>query len=240
MRAFNIRAGGLALIDLQSIEDVRPPIDPASLRDLLRAHRDVVREDRELLAELGLRIDAANLVDFGPVALSRSSAAHERVSTERQRLEAIARANFEAQAQTHAGVVDLLDAESLADLALRLDEMARTRFGLAAGVLALEGPGSTPPGWLALAGGQVGALLRPGRATVMGRLPTACGLFGEQARHVASAALGRLELGDGGRRQGVVAFGSPDPDAFGADMGPDLVLFLATVAERTARRWTLA
>jgi hypothetical protein len=38
-------------------------------------------------------------------------------------------------------------------------------------------------------------------------------------------------------RQGVLAFGSPDPDGFTADMGCELVAFLARVVERTAERW---
>jgi uncharacterized protein YigA (DUF484 family) len=34
-----------------------------------------------------------------------------------------------------------------------------------------------------------------------------------------------------------MAFGSADPDAFTADMGTELVMFLAKVVERTAERW---
>ena len=68
------------------------------------------------------------------------SAAHARESGERKRLEATARANFAAQAQTHAAVIDLLESRNHADLARRVADMARLRFGLAAGVVALEGP----------------------------------------------------------------------------------------------------
>jgi hypothetical protein len=67
-------------------------IDEARLRDMLLARSDWLRSDPVLLAELGLRLDAANIVDFGPVALSRVCAAHERESSERKRLEAMARA----------------------------------------------------------------------------------------------------------------------------------------------------
>ena len=54
----------------------------------------------------------------------------------------MARANFAAQAQTHAAVIDLLEARNHSDLGRRVDDLARLRFGLAAGVLALEGPGA--------------------------------------------------------------------------------------------------
>ena len=40
------------------------------IRDFLRAHPEILRKDEGLLAELGLRLDAANLVDFGPAAIA--------------------------------------------------------------------------------------------------------------------------------------------------------------------------
>jgi uncharacterized protein len=71
---------------------------------------------------------------------------------------------------------------------------------------------------------------------LMGRAPTALGLFGEGARRIGSLALVRVAIW-APARQGLIAFGSADPDAFAADMGADLVTFLARVAERTAERW---
>jgi uncharacterized protein YigA (DUF484 family) len=49
-------------------------------------------------------------------------------------------------------------------------------------------------------------------------------------------ALVRLALWEPSR-QGLLAFGSADPDGFTADMGAELVSFLARVVERTAERW---
>lgn len=224
------------MIDAEHGSGVDFAANPETVRALVRNYRDLLRDDDELLAELGLRLDVANIVDFGPVALSKISAAHRRESSERQRLESMARANFDAQAQTHAAVVDLLESRNHADLARRIDELARLRFGLAAGAVALEGPGYVPPGWRALVEGQVDLILGPRRLSLMGRAPTALGLFGECARHIASLALVRLAIWDPAR-QGVIAFGAADPDAFTADMGADLVTFLARVAERTAERW---
>jgi hypothetical protein len=40
-------------------------------------------------------------------------------------------------------------------------------------------------------------------------------------------------------RQGLLAFGSPDPEGFTEDMGTELVAFLARVVERTAERWPI-
>jgi uncharacterized protein YigA (DUF484 family) len=211
-------------------------LDGDSVKAYLRGDPDMLRQDGELLNALGLRLDIANVVDFGPVALSRVTAAHRRESSERRRLEAVAEANYLAQAQTHAAVIDLLEARNLPDLARRIDDLSRLRFGLAAGVLALEGPGGVPAGWRAFIEGQIDLILGPRRLAVMGHLPTALGLFGDMAPQIASVALIRMAIWEPAR-QGLIAFGSTDPEGFSDDMGPDLVTFLARVTERTAERW---
>ena len=202
----------------------------------LRADPEAIRSDSGLLADLGLRLDAANIVDFGPVALSRVAAAHKRESGERRRLEAISQANFDAQARTHASVLTLIAARDHADLAHRVDDMARGRFGLVAGVVAMEGLADVPPGWRALVEGQVDLVLGAGAAWRMGHAPTALGLFDERSSEIGSVALVRLALWGGGR-SGILAFGAADPETFTDDMGPDLIAFLARVTERTAERW---
>ena len=209
--------------------------DKGALRALVLQRLDWLCGDPALLAELGLRLDAANVVDFGPVALSRVAAAHERESSERKRLEDMAQANYAAQTQTHAAVLDVLEADSLADLAVRVDRLARLRFGLVVGALAIEG-GETPDGWLTLVEGQAGALLGPGEAARLGCVPTAAGLFGGHAPAIRSVALARLSIWSPAR-EGVSAFGAFDGDAFTEDMGDELVVFLARVVERAAGRW---
>ena len=113
-------------------------IDPRVIRDFLKANPDYVRNDPELLEALGLRIDAANVVDFGPAALTRVAAAHKREAGARKQLEATARANFAAQAQTHAAVIDILEARNHSDLARRVDELSTLRFGLVGATIAIE------------------------------------------------------------------------------------------------------
>ena len=209
-----------------------------AVKALLRAHRELILSDRALLAELGLRLDAANIVDFGPEALSRAAAAHKRESSQRKRLEAVSRANFAAQTRTHASVIDLIEAIDLADLARRVDCVARLQFGLLTGVVALESPDAAPPGWHRLAPGQIDLLVGRGKLVRMGVIPTAVGLFGELGPIIGSVALVRLVMRPE-RREGVVAFAGVEKDAFAADMGSDLVSFLARVVERTAERWPL-
>lgn len=212
-------------------------LEPEAVRRFLSDHPDFLTSDERLLAELGLkRLSGSNVVEFMPAALARVHEAHRRESSARQALEATARANFAAQAQTHGAVVDLLDARNHADLARRVDELAQVRFGLAAGVAALEGPERTPAGWRTLPQGGIDAVIGHQRVALMGFQPTALGLFGERAATVRSMAMVRMAIWEPAR-SGLLAFGSADEEGFTADMGSELVAFLARVVERTAERW---
>jgi hypothetical protein len=209
-----------------------------AIRAFLKSRPDFLRDDPALLATLGLRLDAANVVDFGPAALSRVAKAHRKETSVRRRLETVARANFDAQAQTHQAVVALVGARHHTDLAVTLDELARYRFGLVAGVIALEGPERVPAGWRALAEGQVDLTLGPGKRARLGIAPTALGLFGECAQAIGSVALIRLALFSP-ERPGILAFGAADAATFSPAMGHELIDFLARVVERTAERWPI-
>lgn len=210
------------------------PLEPAAVRRFLADNPQFLREDDGLLEELGLKLAAGNVVDFGPAAIARVHAAHQREAMQRQQLEEIARANFSAQAQTHGAVVDLLDAGDHPDLAQRLDRLAQHRFGLAAAVIALEG--EAPDGWKQLVEGQVDMIIGDHGLARMGVLPTALGLFDGRQGEIRSMALVRMAIWEPAR-QGLLAFGSADPAGFTPDMGSELVAFLARVVERTAERW---
>lgn len=214
------------------------PIDPSAVRRFLADNPEFLKGDEGLLAELGLTVaTTSNVVEFAPMA--RVHAAHQREAEQRQLLEETARANFAAQAQTHGAVVDLLDARNNSDLARRVDEIARTRFGLAAGVIALECENLPPAGWRPLVEGQVDLLLDgPRRMSRMGVVRTAFGLFEEAAGPIESVAMVRMAIWEPAR-QGLLAFGSADPEGFTPDMGSELVALLARVVERTAERWPL-
>jgi uncharacterized protein YigA (DUF484 family) len=203
-----------------------------SVRAFLMSHPNLVREDAELMTGLGLRLDAANVVEFGPAALARHIDAHRRESSARQELEATARANFAAQAQCHAGVVDILESRSNSDLARRLDETAQLRFGLLAGGVAVEG--KAPAGWAGLDEGMVDMILGEDRITRLGETGFGALLFPEAAQPVESCAMIRLTLWE---RPGLLSFASTDPEGFTADMGVELIAFIARVVERTAERW---
>jgi uncharacterized protein len=217
-------------------EITEAPLEPVAVRRFLSDNPEFLREDQGLLGELGLKVAAGNVVDFGPAALARVHAAHRREASQRRQIEETARANFAAQAQTHGAVVDVLDARNHSDLARRVDELARRRFGLAAGAIALEG--TSPAGWRTLAPDQVDMILGgPQRMALMGQVPISIGLF-EPGQTIASVAMVRMAIWEPAR-QGLLAFGSADPAGFTPDMGTELVAFLGRVVERTAERWPI-
>jgi len=219
------------------IEEAR--IEPSAVRRFLSDNPEFITGDDGLLDELGLKVAAGNVVEFAPAAMARIHAAHQHEATQRQHIEETARANFSAQAQTHGAVVDLLDARNHSDLARRVDELAQQRFGLATGVIAIETKGHPPAGWKMLVESQVDMILGgPQRLARMGFAPTALGLFGERAEEIKSMAMVRMAIWDPSR-QGLLAFGSADPESFTEDMGAELVAFLARVVERTAERWPI-
>ena len=209
------------------------------VRAFLTEHPEFVRGDGPLMDALGVKPAQANVVEFGPAALARATEAHRHEKSARARLEATARANFHAQSQVHQAVLELIEAQDHADLSSRLDALARARFGLAAAMIALEGPDEVPSSWHAMAKGQSDLVLGHGAQARLGVVPTAVGLFGALGPQIGSVALARICLGEA-ERQGVLAFGSADAEAFSAEMGRELIDFLARVVERMAERWPLS
>ena len=211
------------------------------VRDWLQAHPDLLAEDRALLEELGLKATGKNVVEFGRAALTRLEEAAEREADARKRIEAVARANFAAQTQTHVAALDLMEARNLSDLARRLDAVAQGRFGLAGAALALEKPGTAPFGWKALEAGGVDALLGDHGLTWLGPNFAGLNLFGAAEDQVKSVALIRMAPRFPGSdpRHAICAFGSPEEDGFTPTMGCERVAFIARVVERTAERWPI-
>jgi uncharacterized protein len=219
----------------ETVNEDRVDAEWPAVRRLVLDHADALRADTALLQQLGLRnAPEANVVEFGPAALSRLEAARDREMSARQAIEATARANFQAQSQTHALIVDLLESRNNADLAHRLDEGAQERFGVSIGVVAVEGP--APRGWRSLDPGLIDHLLGAHGLARMGACTAIEPLFGERAGEIQSLGMVRMALWTP-LRNGVLAFGSTDPEGFTPDMGPELVALLARVIERTAERW---
>ena len=218
---------GMTTLDLSDWQAVR--------RHLVN-HSDALLKDTALLNALGLQPKAKRLVDFGPAALTRLEARALRDFDVRRQLEMTAKANFDAQNQTHSLVLSLLEARNHSDLARRLNEEAQNRFGLVAGTIAMEDTAPVPLGWQTLDYGGVDYIIGETGLSLLGPEGACRALFGDDIKRIKSAAVLRIALWREGR-PGLVAFGSDDFDGFSADMGAELVAFVARVVERVADRW---
>lgn len=193
-------------------------------------------QDKALLEALGLQAKSRHLIDFGPAALSRLEARALKDFDVRRQLEMTAKANFDAQNQTHSLALSLMEARNHSDLARRLNEEARDRFGLMAASIALEDTAPVPLGWKVLDDGGVDYIIGEKGLSLLGPDGVCRVLFDDDVARIKSAAVLRIALWREGR-PGLVAFGSSDFDGFSADMGAELVAFVARVVERVAERW---
>jgi hypothetical protein len=219
-----------------------PVLHWPEVRDWLQTHPQILLDDRSLLEEIGLKPHGRNVIEFGPAALTRLEAVATRESDARKEIEAVARANFAAQTQTHVATLDLMEARNHSDLARRLDASVQARFGLAGAAIALEKPGGVPFGWRGLEPGRVDALLGEHGLTWLGPVFEGLDLFGPSPDPVRSVALIRMAPHLGGERAeeprpALCAFASSEEEGFTPGMGCELVAFIARVVERKAERW---
>lgn len=207
-----------------------------ALRRHLVEHADDIVHDKALLEALGLQPKSKHLIDFGPAALARLEARAMKDFDVRRQLEMTAKANFDAQNQTHSLCLNLMEARNHSDLARRLNEEARNRFGLVAASIALEDTAPVPLGWKTLDDGGVDYIVGERGLSLLGPDAVCRVLFDDDVKRIKSAAVLRIALWREGR-PGLVAFGSSDFDGFSPEMGAELVAFVARVIERVADRW---
>ena len=216
---------------------ISPDLDTwQALRREMVKHGDAIRRDPSLLEALGLQTKTRNLIDFGPAALARLEQRALKDFDVRRQLELTARANFDAQNQTHGLILSLLEARNHSDLARRLDEETKSRFGLIAATIALEDTGPIPLGWKTLDYGGVDYIVGETGLSLLGPDAVCRVLFDDDVKRIKSAAVLRVAMWRDGR-PGLVAFGSSDYEGFSPDMGAELVAFVARVVERVAERW---
>lgn len=219
--------GGVTSLDIDNWQ---------ALRRHLVKHADDIARDTALLDALGLQPKSRHLIDFGPAALARLEARALKDFDVRRQLEMTAKANFDAQSQTHGMILSLLEARNHADLARRLHDEARSRFGLIAASVALEDTAPVPLGWKTLDYGGVDYIVGETGLSLLGPEGVCRVLFDDDVKRIKSAAVLRIALWREGR-PGLVAFGSSDFDGFSPEMGAELVAFVARVVERVAERW---
>ncbi|MCC5996246.1 MAG: DUF484 family protein [Oceanicaulis sp.] len=231
--------------------DIRPPHTPKTgadpdagsgpdileLRSWLRANPDVIAGDPDLLARVHEHLTESGVVDLGAHARRKLEAELARARATNAALVALAKANLAAQAQTHAAILAVLEADSLTTLDRKL-------AGRAAGALSVDMIRVFIEGADPLPGGQAIRACSPDltdallgkRAERLGPLDErfAGALYGDQARGLRSEALVRMELA---RQPAVLCLAARDARAFTPDQGADLLHVFARVLERRITPW---
>lgn len=209
----------------------------AELRDWLRLNPEVVAGDSELLARVHEALAASGVVDLGAHARKRLEAGLARARATNTALVALAKANLAAQAQTHAAIIAVMEADSLSALDRKL--AGRAAGALSVDVIRIFIEGADPlPGGQAIrpCSPELTDALLGKRAERLGPVDErfASALYDARASGLRSEALVRLELA---RRPAVLCLAARDARAFTPDQGADLLHFFARVLERRITPW---
>ena len=143
----------------------------------------------------GREVDSITFEHYEGMAQKKLREIRERALKDfdiRRQLEMTARANFDAQSQTHGLVLSLMEARNHSDLARRLNEEVRHRFGLVAATIALEDTGAVPLGWKTLDYGGVDYIIGETGLSLLGPDGVCRVLFDDDVKRVKSAAVLRI------------------------------------------------
>ena len=210
----------------------------------LKAHPDFFDKHPELATELGLtpRVQGPGVIDMQQAILKRLRSEIDRLKSERSEIIANSRQNQMVQNRIQAAVISIIQAATFEKMihvvTHELPELLDVDFI----TLAIEATASEPRklpvrGVYVLAPGVIDAAIGQDKhARLRSHIKGEDAFFGEVSRFVQSDVLMRLRVSSGSP-DGVMCFGSRNPEAFGPDMATELLFFLAKVLENTIRAW---
>ena len=225
---------------LQATDTQASDLDDEAVVRYLRANPTFFAEHDELLGELHIphqRGDSVSLVERQLKLLrDRNIEMRHRLS----QLMDVARDNDRLFDKTRRLVLDLLDASSLEEVVIAVEDSLRQEFKVPFVSLILFSENATPVGrWVnsAEAHQAIGGLLGSGK-TVSGNLRDheLDFLFGaDQRKEVGSSAVATL---DHQGLHGVLAIGSRDPQHYKSSVGTLFLSYIAEVLGRVVPRFT--
>lgn len=226
------------------------------LRARILSDPEVILRDDQLMRALlaaDRRTAGRNVVDLRGVLVDRLEERLDRLEDTHREVLAAAYENVAGMNQVHRACLALLDPVDFAGFLRVLTRETPGTLGVEIIRLGLEAPAAEPgqplgpPGPLrrvvvALPAGGAADYARLGRGLGARKVtlrqvdPAPETLYGADAGGIRSEALMRIDLGEG-NLEGLLAFGSTDPNRFHPDQGADLLTFFAGVFERCLRRW---
>lgn len=211
-------------------------IDAAAIAEYLRRHPAFLIEHPDLLPDLlealtpPARHEGSGVLDLQRVLIERSRGEVARLKSTQGELIAASRSNLATQAQVHAAVLGLLEAESFEHLLHTVTADFAQFLDVDAVTLAIESrvpPRMSQANFYILPKGSIDRLIgRQREVRLRADAEPLRSVFGPAAPLVRSDALVRLTLGERGPA-GLLAIGSREAGKFHDGQGTELLLFLA-------------
>ncbi|MBV8391910.1 MAG: DUF484 family protein [Alphaproteobacteria bacterium] len=210
----------------------------------LKAHPDFFEKQAELASELGLSPahKGPGVIDMQQAILKRLRSEIDRLKSERTEIIANSKQNQNVQNRIQAAVISIIQAETFEKVITVVTHELPELLDVDYITLAIEANADAPKrlpvrGVYVLDPGAIDlAIGTDKQARLRSRIAGEEAFFGDVARFVQSDVLLRLRISTGSP-DGVMCFGSKDPEAFGPDMATELLFFLAKVLENTIRAW---
>ncbi len=236
--------------------EAAPVADPrAALKAAVMADPAAVLEDADLVRALlaahpaEAPAGARKVVDLRGALLDRLEGRLSRLEETHRTVVAAAWENLAGAQSIHRAALAVLEPTAFSGVLTALRAEIPGILGVDAVRVALEteSGGAIDPPLVALAPGEVAALLAPGReadgpersVALRPIGPDSARLFGPEVATLGSEALVRLDFGPRAR-PGLLAFGARDPERFTPDQAGDLLEFFGGVVARAVRRWVSA
>jgi len=209
----------------------------------LREHPDFLAQHAEIVDHLAppSQDRGRGVVDLQAFMVERLRGDIRTLKDQQRELITTTRANLNSQNRIHAAVLFLLDAQNFEQLIQTIATDLAVLLDLDVACLVVESNGLDIPhvhrtGVRVVEPGMIDQWLGTRDVVLAADTPGDPELFGPGAGLVRSQALIRLQISSD-TPEGLLAFGSREPDMFHQGQGTELVCFLARVVERCTRSW---
>lgn len=212
-------------------------LDDDAVAAYLRAHPEFFDTHADVLPGAA----GVGVVDFQQVMLSRLKSDKTNAQRAQRELIETVRANMNNQSRIQTAVLVMLEAESFEEMVAVITEDFPALLDIDTVNLVIESTSREIP-FIQQAGmrfarlGTIEKWLGKGDVLLQSNINGVEEIFGAGAGLVKSQALVRIEISDA-TPNGLIAFGSRDPDAFNPNQAIDQVGFLAQTVERCFRIW---
>ncbi|AWK87440.1 DUF484 family protein [Azospirillum thermophilum] len=218
-------------------------ISAEDVRAYLREHPDFLAQNAELLHHLTPpSVDRGRgVVDLQAYMVERLRGEVRQLKDQQRELIGTTRANLNSQNRIHAAVLFLLDAQSFEQLIQTITTDLAVLLDLDVACLVIESNGMDSPhvhtsGVRVVEPGAVSGWLGKADVVLNADVQGDPEIYGPGAGLVRSEVLIRIQVSSE-TPEGMLAFGSRNPDTFHSGQGTELVGFLARVVERVIRGW---